>query len=205
MASHKAHVYVSFYHTAEDVGTRSLGKDLPHLWTILVEPHKHLLSFHHKTDEQETDFLPPTPQEADSIGLLTRQPTKSDQNQRIGKILIGHNRNTTLDEVDKILQKNMHPSEKEVPSDGYQRNWIHAAVKVLQEHQLIDVFDIGEFLIFGKAYGTEREHGQGPAAVVYPVLEGKKHSHGFWISHPSREAVPWSQRHDYPSKYGGLM
>lgn len=184
---------------------RSLGKDLPHIWTILVEPHKHHLPFHHKTDEQETDFLPPTKEEADSIGLLVRQPTTTEQKQRIGKIMVSESKEAKVEEVDKLLQQNLHPSQKELPSDGYQQHWIHAALSVLQEHHLVEPFDIGEMLTFAKAYADEREQGEAPEAVVYPKLEGHKTGHcKFWISHPMKNQVP-SRYKESGGLYGGLM
>lgn len=248
-AKHKdrAHIYVSIYRDEELENSKSHhrhSKDnndehghvndaddddcpQPDRWTILVEPHKHhMLSLHHSAGIDPLIFFIRHEDQSRSWACRTSRPDQEDEQNLIGKIMIGESKQlASTVGVEELLRARPHlPPDEETSLTKWRcEQWIRGAVRALQEEGLVGEFDLDEFMVFAKGYVKDRQLAMGeglpPAEVEYSKVattnrgrEPKKSGRGFWLSYPhsaaSSPARKPRERHPFggqESPYGGLM
>lgn len=195
-------------------------------WTILVEPHKqHMLSLHHSGIEPLIFFIRREDQSR-SWACRTRRPDPDDEQNLVGKILIGESKQlASTVRVEELLRARPHlpPDEETSLTKRKCEQWIRGAVRALQEEGLVEKFDIDDFMVFAKRYVKDRQLAPGeglpPANVDYSKVtttnrgrEPKKSGRGFWLSYPnsaaSSPARKPGEKHPFGghgSPYSGLM
>ena len=222
-AKHKnrAHIYVSIYKDFHDFGSHheehhDNGK--LQRWTILVEPYKHhhLLNLHH-TGIDPLIFFIRREEETRSWACRTRRPGTDDEKNLIGKIMIGESKLPSTVKVEELLRARLPPDEDSEITEHDCEQWIRGAIHALQEADLVERFEIDEFMVFARGYVKERvmmiegEEDLAPQTVEYKKAERhanvvkKKTGRGFWLSYPHSEANSPATNSREGSPYGGLM
>jgi len=170
-----------------------------HTWMISVQPHKHLLPGHKAAETvRYTSTVDP------NSGEHVVQQTDGGSHGIAGNVLIREAAHATPDEVLQLLRSKAHETEATEDSEA----WVRRALHALQQREVIDLFDVGEFMTFAHSYLGTRTDGTGstaPAQVLYPGLAEKKaKGNGFRVSYPTRN-VNVKRRGSEDGTYGGLM
>lgn len=215
----KTHLFVAIYKDKPSSVAQE-GSDESHdahsyRWTILVEPHRsHRLSLHHQNTEPVL-FLISRDHTSSSWASHSRYLDPAEEENLIGKIHIGESKNASTAEVCELLRARLLADAQEWPLERTSGHWIRAAIHALQEGNLIEPFDLDEFMTFARSYVMEREAAVSediaPAAIEYAHVAKQRHSpapkksgRGFWLSWPhSASNTPARSRESSP--YGGLM
>ncbi|KAK5121053.1 hypothetical protein LTR85_005537 [Meristemomyces frigidus] len=178
-------------------------------WLISVQPHKHFIPFVPRHKTEPVHFTATRNEDDDSYHVTTHT-----QDGIIGAVLVAEGAPCSADHVRQALEVGLRSSttSSTLPSeqtpDGQSDRWLRKGLHVLQAHNIIKAFDVGEFFTFAKAYIKNRQEREGPSMIAYPGLDKdhakKSQKAGFWLSHPmkastAREVDPESRR------YGGLM
>ena len=119
------------------------------VWLLSVEPHKHSIPLvpRHK---HETIHFSATQGDTESSYNLGEH----SKDGIIGAILVAEHAHQDAEHIRKLLEQELKSQTgSSVPSeilsaDGESDHWIRRALHILQEHQVVEAFDVGEFMTF---------------------------------------------------------
>ncbi|KAK3049260.1 hypothetical protein LTR09_009438 [Extremus antarcticus] len=205
-------IYVSVTRAAKENGDRYHRP--VHAWLISIEPH-HGHSFHipgtsHK--EPEPIHFAAAKDEDTGIYTISIHPHDSEP-AIIGNILIAEEVQTSDQQIRKLLEEELGEESKRTADDrrstGQEaEHWIEHAIKAMHKRNIIETFDVGQFLTFAHSYEASRMDGEAQALVAYPGIhkepEKKDSKNRFWVSHPMSNRTRVNNRGE-ASVYGGLM
>lgn len=117
-------------------------------WLISVEPHKHSIPFVPRHQHEATHFVA-TKQDDEN----TYSVKEHSKDGIIGAILLAEAVHCTSEDIRQKLQDGLQTSTgsslpSEIPEDGESDHWIRRAIHLLQDHGVVERFDVGEFMTF---------------------------------------------------------
>ncbi|KAF2718688.1 hypothetical protein K431DRAFT_197493, partial [Polychaeton citri CBS 116435] len=160
-----------------------------HKWMISVEPHQHHTPLIHKEKHPEPYHFFAVWDETSQTYDITSTGAE-DHEGIIGNILVSDHAKTNIDEMKALLVTRLRHQNSSLPSEATSpeepEHWIRVALHALQDDELVERFDVGEFMTFAHAFIANRLGDNGaPAMVAYPVLhkdhEKKKQHQNFWL------------------------
>ena len=180
-----------------------------HTWMLSVEPHQtHIPGTPHKHPEP-THFSAVRNEETGVYTITIHQI--ENEPAIIGNILIAESTHTSAEQVHKLLEEILgsnSPWRSNEHSGDEPEHWIRRAIQAMQERQMAQAFDVGEFMTFAHGYEANRMENDAPALIAYPKAhknhEQKANKHRFWISHPMANRTKTNNNGEAMT-YGGLM
>ena len=209
-----AHVYVAIWNYQAAANPLEAGQAaylVTHLrWGILIDPPKQrLLSLSHSVGER-TMILIDQDDKTRSWSCHSRHPNREDEVSLIGKILVADSKSaSTTAKVQESLRARPVPDPTTVNGEGVSEHWVRKVLHTLQDEDLVQKFDVDEFMHFAKSYGMERltsTEDFAPPAVAYAMVaqhssdtKQSKSGRNFWLSLPSSDpSSPASSRDASP-------
>jgi len=122
-------------------------------WLISVEPHKHSIPFVPRHQHEATHFV--ATKHDDESSYSVKEHSKDGI---IGAILLAEAAHCSSEDIRQKLQDGLQKATgsslpSEILEDGESDHWIRRAIHVLQDHGLVERFDVGEFMTFAHVCG----------------------------------------------------
>lgn len=197
----KSNIFVSIcpgYEYAQGAEKRYLT---PHLtWMLTIECPKYSLPGVQRRDPNPTHYSIIWDDEEDRYRLRRVTPTNFGI---AGSILIERNSHASTQKIFAELEAGLKAFQSDADAIDDSEHWMRAALHTLQQHDIVQTFDVEMFMAFTQAYLTRRMDGEGPARIAYSRFHkdhSEKEKKGFWVSYP--QASVYQERSDV---YGGLM
>ena len=194
-----AQIYVAIWNYQADTNPSEAGQAarlVSHRrWGILIDPPKQRrLSLSHSAGER-TMILIDQDDKTRSWSFHSRPPNREDELSLIGKILVGDSKSaSTTAKVQELLRARPVPDPATVHGEGVSEHWVRKVLHTLQDEDLVQKFDVDEFIHFAKSYGRERmttTEDFAPPAVAYSMVaqhssdtKQSKSGQNFWLSLP---------------------
>lgn len=176
-------------------------------WVLSVEPHKHRIPGTRKVNEP----IHFTARYDEAWNAYALQSIAASNFGMAGSIVIAQSANVTPDDVTQNLRgklANAFNLSSEMAKPAGSEHWIRLALHTLMDDQIVDAFDVEEFMSSARSYLGDRldQYSKSTAPAVMSYAKLRKDSHkkprnqGVWFSYPMATSERRGNR-----VYGGLM